>query len=173
VEDKMKYAKYVMALVVALPVSGFAQAGPGNSTGPVARVLAHRSELSLTADQVKQLKAIDGKYAEKDRELIGKVETLRGRPVGVPLRMRDMPAAEREKLLANQAQLRPLMQQLRTSHAAAISELQTVLTAEQNTRAAAYLYPGRAHGPGRGGWRGPGRAGLGFGSGRMAWRAGW
>lgn len=169
----MKYTTYMMVLAVAASVSATAHAQSPGSTGPIARVLTHRAELSLDAEQVRKLVAIDGKYAQKDRELIAQIESLRGNPIGVPLRMRDLPAAEREKLQASRAQLQPLMQQLRTSHTAAISEMQAVLTAEQNNRARAYVNgaprngsgPGAGQGAGRGGQR-AGQRGMGSRTGR-------
>lgn len=164
----MKRVAYMMALVLAAPMIGSAQA-PALAQGPAERLLAHRSELGLTAEQVQKLEAIDKKYDAQNQDLVARLETARGKAVGQPLRMRDLPVEERDKLVAKRQEIQPLMQQLRASHQAAIGELRGVLTAEQSTRANSYLYQG----PGQGQGRGPGAAmrGQGQGFGRGAGQA--
>lgn len=155
----MKHVAYILVLGLAAPFAGSAQTTAA-ATGPVERLLGHRSELSLTADQVQRLEAIDRKYDQQNKEPVARLEALRGRPIGQPMRMRDLAVADREKLLANRQQLQPLMQQLRTSHQAAIAEARGVLTGDQNERANQYLYQG----PGQGQGRGAGAAMLGRGN---------
>ena len=145
----MKSAAYILTLLIAAPLTAVAQTPAVDPVGPVDRVLAHQEDLSLTAEQVKKLEAIDSKFDRKDQQLIAKVETLRGRPIGIPLRVRDMSAEDRDKLMASRTELRPLMQQLRTSHEAAIAEMRSVLTPDQATRANAYLYQGAGQGGAR------------------------
>ena len=142
----MKSTAYMIALLLAAPLTAAAQTPAADPLGPVDRVLAHEEDLSLTREQVKKLEGIDRKFDLKDQRLIEKVEALRGRPLGVPLSVRDMSAEDREKLMANRAELQPLMQQLRSSHDAAISEMRSVLTPDQVTRANAYLYQGAGQG---------------------------
>lgn len=149
----MKRVAYMVALAMTVPLSAWAQA-PADAGGPVDRVLAHRQELSLTADQIRKLETIDRKFDEKDADLIKKIESLRGEAIGVPAR--EMTSAERDRMFANRAELRPLMEQLRTSHASAIAEVRDVLTTEQNTRANDYLYQGAGPGRGRGSMQGRG-----------------
>lgn len=169
----MKRGATILALALVTAATANAQ-GPARAPaqGPAQRLLAHRAELSLTAEQVQKLEAIDRKYASQDRESIAKLEALRGQPIGQPLRMRDLPAADREQLLANRAQLQPVREQLRGSHQAAVEEVRGVLNAEQNGKAGQYLFQGPGQGQGRGpvaAMRGQGQGpGRGFGPGRAS-----
>lgn len=130
------------------------------------RLLTHRSELNLTAEQVQRLQEIDRRTDEKDRALVQKLEALRGRPMGQPLQARTLSAAEQAKLQQSRAAMQPLMTELRGLHAAAIAEARAVLSPEQQAKANAYLYPNRAAGQG-GRWQGMG-LGQGMGRGRGA-----
>lgn len=170
----MRHGPYILALALITAGAASAQEPVTTSQGPVARLLAHRAELSLSEDQVRQLEAIDQKYVQQNREVVAKLELLRGQSVGQPLRVRDMAAADREQLLANRAALRPLTQQLRASHQGAISEARGVLNAEQNGQADQYLYRAGGQGQARGpavaaSVRGRGQ-GLGQGVGRASLR---
>jgi Spy/CpxP family protein refolding chaperone len=167
----MKRAAYILAVALAAPVAGSAQAPAAGAQGPAERLLAHRAELALTADQVQKLEAIDKRQDQQDKEVIAKLEALRGKPVGQPLRMRELAPADREKLQANRNELQPLMQQLRTSHQAAIADVRGVLTSEQSSRAGQYLYQGPGQGQGRGPMAGANLRGQGQGRGPGAGRA--
>lgn len=165
-------AQALMLALVLAPAAAAAQTPAGEAANPAARLLAHRAELSLTAEQVQRLEAIDRHTAQQDAELRTKLEAVRGKPVGEPLRMRDMTLEQRQALLAKRAELQPLMQQLRTMHAQAATDARAVLTAEQNERARAFLFAGPGQGQGRGPtaggsqWRGQGQ-GRGAGWARM------
>jgi len=158
-----------------------AQSPAAGAQGPAERLLAHRAELSLSAEQVQKLEAIDRKYDQQDQAVVAKLEALRGRPVGQPLQMRTLAAGDRERLQASRTEMQPLMQQLRASHVAAVSEMRGVLSAEQSTRANGYIFQGRGQGQsqGQGQGRAAGRASLngrgsaqGAGGGMMSRRAG-
>jgi hypothetical protein len=166
----------VLVLVgLAVPVVVQAQVGEPAGTDPVARLLEHRSELALSAEQVRNLETIQRRTQDRDGELRARIGALRGQPLGERLLVRERTVAERERLAANRAELVPLMRQLRASHAEAITEARAVLTPEQNERAAAYLFRGPGQGLGRGPAAGPagGPAAGGRGWGRAwGWRGG-
>ena len=166
----MRRAAYILVLGLGAPVAVSAQAPTAPVQAPAERLLAHRAELALTADQVQKLEAIDRKYEQQDKETVARLEAVRGKPIGEPLRMRELAAADRAKLVASREQMQPLMQQLRSSHQAAIAELRGVLTAEQSTKANQYLYQGPGQGRGAGALR-SGRGSMpGPGAGRAAMR---
>lgn len=145
----MKRAAYILALAVAAPLAVSAQQ-PATEQGPAQRLIAHRAELSLTADQVQKLEAIDLRYREQNRDVVAKLEALRGSAAGDPVRMRELSLEERQKLQANRTEMAPLMQQLRESHSRQIAEARGVLNQEQNRNAHQYMYQGPGQGQGRG-----------------------
>jgi hypothetical protein len=162
----MRYAAYVLVVALAALTATAAQAQtqeerPGN---PAARLLAQRTELSLTADQVRRLEEIDRRTTQQAQELRTQLEALRGVPMGEPFRMRDMTAEQRERLVANRGEMEPLMAQLRAIHAQGMADARSVLTVEQSDRARAMMYGGPGRGAGWGPAGGPGmRRGMGRG----------
>jgi hypothetical protein len=174
-----------LAILLALsgaPPAAIAQTGTEGG-GPISRLLAHRAELELSAEQVRQLQEIERRTTERDRELVARIEALRGGvPVGQPLRTQPLTPEQRAQIQANRAELQPLMRELRTIHWQAIADARGLLTSEQNQRATGYLTPGvgAGRGPGAGwgpgggrgrGWAGP--AGRGWGGGGRAGRGCW
>jgi Spy/CpxP family protein refolding chaperone len=161
--------------LAAAPATLYGQ-GPTVAGNPAARLLEHRAELSLTAEQVKRLEELNRRTTQQDAELRSRLEALRGKPAGEPLLMWNMTPEQREQLAANRAAMQPLAQELRSIHARAAADASAVLTPEQRTKADSFLF----RGPGRGRGRGPagGRpAGAGWRAGRDAgvgpgWRAG-
>lgn len=155
----MRAGAYVLALALAAPLALLAQEPARRAENPAQRLLAHRAELALTAEQVKKLEAMDRQLGAADQAVVAKLEGLRPKPVGEPLRMRDMSAADRAKLQENRAELQPLMKQLRTSHQQAITDIRALLTPEQARKADAFLFegPGRGQGAGAGEAMGQGR----------------
>lgn len=170
-------AKAIMLAVALGPAAAAAQTPAAQPANPAGRLLAHRAELSLTAEQVKQLEAIDQRVARQGAELREKLEAVRGKPAGEPLRLRDMTPEQRQALQARRAELQPLMLQLRALHVQAAADARGLLTTEQNQQANTLLFAG----PGRGQGRGPAAGGAwrrGQGQGRGAgWapmrRGGW
>jgi hypothetical protein len=171
----MKRVAYILAMALAAPLAASAQQPATLEQGPAQRLLAHRAELSLTAAQVQKLEAIDLRYREQNRDVVARLETLRGGAVGDPVRMRELSLEERQQLQASRAEMQPLMQRLRESHNQQLGELRGVLNQEQNRNANQYLYQGPGQGQGRGvgaageTMRGQGR---GQGSGRGMMRGG-
>ena len=155
----------MQGLVLALglvPVLAMAQTPVPGSTGPIDRLLARRAELQLSAEQVKQLEAIDARVDAQDRDLVARLEQLGPNlPVGQPMRARALSAEERAQLQATRDERRPLMASLRGLHAGAIAEARGVLNDTQNAQASAYLHPGLGQG------QGP-RQGMGQGMGPAA-----
>lgn len=83
---------------------------------PIGRLLAHREELGLTADQVKRLKEVQADLRERNRPLLERVEAARAE------------WAERRR------ELRPALEQLRENRREAQEEAEEVLTDEQKAR---------------------------------------
>jgi hypothetical protein len=158
----MRYAAHVIVLaLVAMPAATHAQAPETRPGNPAARLLNYRTELSLTADQVRRLEEIDRRASEQGLHLRTRLEALRGAPMGQTLRFRDMTPEQREQLAANRGEIEPLMAQLRALHAQTIADSREVLTVEQSDRARGMWYGGPGMGRGRGPAGGPG-AGRGF-----------
>jgi hypothetical protein len=172
-EEAMRYAVPALLLALAAAPAAAQDPAPERPTNPAARLLANRQELALTSEQVRRLEEIDRRVTQQQGELRTRLEALRGRAMGEPLRMRDMTAEQRQQLQARRGEMEPLMAQLRALHAQAIADSRGVLTVEQSDRAGRLFFggPGQGRGPGagmRGGPSGP----AGWGRGPAAWRAG-
>lgn len=161
----MRAGAWVLALALAAPLATLAQEPVKRAANPAGRLLAHRAELALSAEQVQKLEAMDRQLAAADQAVTAKLDAIRPKPVGEPLRMRDMSAADRTKLQGNRDELQPLMKQLRTNHEQAVTDIRALLTPAQARQADAFLYegPGRGQGAGAGAAMGQGR---GAGQGR-------
>jgi hypothetical protein len=148
----MRYTAHLFVLaLVALPAAvAHAQTPAAQPGNPAARLLLHRAELSLSADQIRRLEEIDRRTSQQDLQLRTRLEALRGAPMGQTLRIRDMTAEQREQLAANRGEIEPLMAQLRAVHAQTIADSRAVLTVEQSDRARAILFRGPGQGIGRG-----------------------
>ncbi|HEX8272912.1 MAG TPA: Spy/CpxP family protein refolding chaperone [Longimicrobiaceae bacterium] len=135
----------------------------GPRPSPVAALLEHRAELKLTADQVSRLETIQRDLEQKNAPLRRQLEAARPqRPEGE----RQAPPTEQERqaMRARMEQLRPQMEQLRTNQRAAMEQVRSVLTDEQEQAARQYLRGPRGErgerGPrGERGGRGEGRQG--------------
>jgi Spy/CpxP family protein refolding chaperone len=185
-------AVLLLAGVVALPATASAQAtdttqAPGGPKaadsagrgprmgGPAARLLAHRSELQLTDDQVKQLEAIRTKYDQKDTPLRDQLHQAIGamgdsthpRPdfqsMSPDERRQAMRQMRREhrQYLSQHPEVANALKQLRADRDSARKEALAVLTPSQRDqvkqRAAEWRARADSAGGGRhrGGWHAP------------------
>jgi DNA repair exonuclease SbcCD ATPase subunit len=109
---------------------------------PIGRLLAHREELGLTADQVKRLEEIQADLRERNRPLLERVEAARAEWAE---RRQELRAESREEFRAQRRQrveearkrmeeLRPTLEQLRENQREALEEAEEVLTDEQKAR---------------------------------------
>jgi hypothetical protein len=126
----------LVGMLAAAPVALEAQQGPrgaeramrapGQGGAPLARVLERRSELGLTAEQVGRLETISARLQQQNEPLMAQMrahrETLRGQRAQAR-GQRQMPE-----------QLRPVMQQMRENNQAAMQEVRSVLSDEQQTK---------------------------------------
>jgi hypothetical protein len=109
-------------------------AGPGiRAQNPGALLLERRAELGLTADQVRQIEAIQARVQQQNA---ARIEQLRAAHADRPERnFRDMSAEERQQLRAQMRErmeeLQPLRQALRETNRAAGQELHALLTDAQ------------------------------------------
>jgi hypothetical protein len=109
-------------------------AGPGmRAQNPGALLLERRAELGLTADQVRQIEAIQARVQQQNTARIEQLRAARG---DSPERnFRDMSADERQQLRAQMRErmekLQPLRQQLRETNRAAGQEIHALLTDAQ------------------------------------------
>lgn len=113
---------------------GMMMAGPGmRAQNPGALLLERRAELGLTAEQVRQIEAIQARVQQQNA---ARIEQLRG-ALG-DLRARDMSelsVEERQRLRAGMRErmreLQPVRQQLRETNRAAGQEIHALLTEQQ------------------------------------------
>jgi hypothetical protein len=119
---------------------GMRAGGPGAMVrNPAASVLAHQAALGLTAEQVRQIEAIQ---ARVERENATRLEQLRAaigdRPAVDRSSIREMSAEERQQVRAQMRermeQVRPIREQLRQTNRAAGEEIRALLTDEQHTQ---------------------------------------
>ncbi|HET9982820.1 MAG TPA: Spy/CpxP family protein refolding chaperone [Longimicrobiales bacterium] len=115
--------------LMALPAAVSAQ-GPGGPGGrgmmmrgnPVAMILEHKADLSLTDQQVTKLQDIQKKLEEKNKPLR---EQMQKETNGASFR--DLTDEQREKL-------RPVFEDLRENSRKAMDEVREVLTPEQQKK---------------------------------------
>jgi hypothetical protein len=142
----------------ALEARGMRDGAPmALARNPAAAVLAQREALGLTADQVRQLEAIQARIERENAPRLERLRALHGERQAMDRsRIRDMSADERAQLRAQMRermeQLRPVMQELRETNRAAGDEIRGLLTAEQQTQFRALRRSERRDGA----WRGPG-----------------
>lgn len=128
--------RWTLALTVALMalpgVVVAQQRGPGAYHGernPVRRILLQRDSLELGADQVTRLTAIAERLDAETAPLLQRMSELRGE---MPPRPEGRPSAEeRERFRQKMEELRPVREQLRERHRAAIEEARGVLSEDQ------------------------------------------
>jgi hypothetical protein len=141
----------------ALEARGMRDGAPmALARNPAAAVLAQREALGLTADQVRQLEAIQARIERENAPRLERLRALHGERQAMDRsRIRDMSADERAQLRAQMRermeQLRPVMQELRETNRAAGDEIRGLLTAEQQTQFRALRRSERRDGA----WRGP------------------
>jgi len=99
--------------------------------GPAARLLAQRSELGLSNDQVERLEAIRTKYEARNRPLVEKLRAAHGeRP-----RVRDSAGVrERRQRFEATPELKTTMEALKKNREEASKESMAVLTSAQRER---------------------------------------
>ncbi|MEW5930851.1 MAG: hypothetical protein AB1941_25600 [Gemmatimonadota bacterium] len=110
----------------------------GPRFSPVAALLEHRAELKLTGDQVSRLESIQRDLEQKNEPLHRQLEAAR------PQRRqgeRQAPPTEQElqAMRARMEQIRPQIEQLRANQQAAMEQVRSVLTDEQEQAARQYL----------------------------------
>lgn len=106
---------------------------------PAAAVLAQREALGLTADQVRQLEAIQARVERENAPRMERLRAVHGERQAMDRsRIREMSADERQELRAQMRermeQLRPVMEELRQTNRAAGDEIRDLLTAEQQAQ---------------------------------------
>jgi hypothetical protein len=141
----------------ALEARGMRAGAPmAMARNPAAAVLAQREALGLSADQVRQLEAIQERV---ERENAPRIERLRAaygeRQAMDRSRVREMSADERQQLRQQMhdrvEQVRPIMEELRQTNHAAGDEIRGLLTAEQHAQFRELRRAERQDGA----WRGP------------------
>ena len=169
----MAGAALALALVAA-PVA--AQAGSGMGPGPrmgrgmraggpgamertpAEMVLQHREELGLTADQVRQLEAIQKRVAAENGPRWERLKAAFGDQAPA-----DMTVEERQALRQKMQELQPVREEIRATNRKAGAEIHELLTDEQEATLRPLMHQGnrggRGGGPGRGMHRGPGGGG--------------
>jgi hypothetical protein len=100
---------------------------------PASLLLERRAELGLTADQVRQIEAIQARVAQQNA---ARMEQVRAAMADRGMRSpRDVPAEEREQLRQQMRdrmeQLRPVRQQIRETNRSAGQEIHALLTDDQ------------------------------------------
>lgn len=95
-------------------------------------VLEHRTQLSLTAQQITQIEQIRARAAAQNQPLLARLRTA-GYPTTAE-ETRNLTLGQLEALRARNAEFRPVLQELRTNQATASREIQNLLTLEQYTR---------------------------------------
>jgi hypothetical protein len=153
-EGVMRPAILALFLTLAAAPAAAQTPQPAAPTNPAARLLAHRAELNLTADQVRRLEEIDRRASQQTLALRTRLEAVRGVPAGQPLRLREMTPEQRQEMAAKRGEIEPLMLQLRAVHAQTAADARGVLTLEQSDQARRLMYAGPAMGAGRGPNRG-------------------
>jgi len=130
----------LIALMAAVAPSVAAQRGQeGNQhrrnpaePGPVAELLRHRAELSLSDEQTRQLQEIDRRMDERNRPYVAQLlEIRRDMHVRPGVDKDEMTSAEREEFQQSMAKARPIWEQIRKNNHAAMRQVGEVLNSEQ------------------------------------------
>ena len=130
----------LIALMAAVAPSVAAQRGQeGNQhrrnpaePGPVAELLRHRAELSLSDEQTRQLQEIDRRMDERNRPYVAQLlEIRRDMHVRPGVDKDEMTSAEREEFQQSMAKARPIWEQIRKNNHAAMRQVGDVLNSEQ------------------------------------------
>jgi hypothetical protein len=106
-----------------------ARPGEHGQAMPLARVLEHRAELGLTAEQVGRLESIQARLQQQNAPLLAQLSAsgaMRG--AGVERGQRERAAARVPE------EIRPVMQRIRQNTQTAMQEVRTVLTDEQQVK---------------------------------------
>jgi hypothetical protein len=107
-----------------------ARSGEQRQAMPLARVLERGAELGLTAEQVSQLEAIQVRVQQQNAPLLAQLRAFGAmRGAGVERGQRGPAAGARVP-----QEIRPAMQQLRQNNQAAMQEVRSVLTDEQQVK---------------------------------------
>lgn len=167
--QRLLYALFASALAAAPATLAAQTQEPARSEArgamhrfdPVARLLARKAELGLSADQVARLEAVQAKMQERNRPLVEKLRAARAEFRGDgEARPRELTPGQREELRKRwesmtpeqreerrkqreerraemrkrMEEIRPVVEQLRENHRQAMTEARAVLTAEQQAR---------------------------------------
>jgi hypothetical protein len=132
---------------------------------PSTLLLEKRAELGLTAEQVRQIEAIQERVRAENAPRLEQMRAARGDRPDRPVRgMRDLSATERQQLreqMRDRAEtLRPIQQQVRETNRAAGEEIHALLTEAQRAQLLELRHERRAEfrrGARGGGWDGEGR----------------
>jgi Spy/CpxP family protein refolding chaperone len=130
--------------LLLLPAAVFAQQGPGRRGGRefqanlFERILQHKTDLALSADQVSKLEVLSKQLQEKQKPIID--EMRQQREAGV--RRDQMTEEQREAARKN-------MEKLRDQREEALASLKSVLTDEQQTKVKSMLEDRRGDRRGR------------------------
>ncbi|MDB4952329.1 MAG: hypothetical protein JWM27_4978 [Gemmatimonadetes bacterium] len=114
---------------------------------PVARLIARRDSLGLSADQVSRLQAVQQRYQSQSQPLAARLRALRPDSA-----RRGTVTAEQRQALRTQAQ--PIAKQLREQRQAERRETQSILTDAQKQKVASHMREHRHARGGRVGMRG-------------------
>ena len=98
---------------------------------PFSRLLERRDELRLTDAQVTQIEAIAARVEEQNQPLHEQMRTILEAAGLAGINPRDMTPEQRETFRALRDEIRPIREQVRENHQAAMEEVKSVLTAEQ------------------------------------------
>ena len=141
----------LLAAALAAPASLPAQDGPtgerprreapaeGVRRGGFPRLLEHRAELGLSAEQVARLEAIAAELRTRNQPLLERLRAARdGR------RPRDLTPEQRQALRDSLERHRPLVRELRGNLRDALRQAQEVLTPEQREKARELMRARRA-----------------------------
>lgn len=102
---------------------------------PAERLLAHRADLGLTADQITRLEQIRDAHSAREKPYIEKMQAMRAeRQKAQEGQPRPERGARRERTKAS-PEVQAAMDSLRASREAARTEASAVLTAEQREKA--------------------------------------
>lgn len=161
---RIRTALVALVLVAGAPPLA-AQGGPrtvaprATPQGPFELLLAHRTELGLTDDQVQRVLQIRDVVEERNAPLIARLVAMR-RELGPRVAPRAMSPHERAELRLRLQAARPLVAQIRSNNRAAMRAVGDVLTAGQKEELRGLVQQRRGRGlaprPGPRGAHGPG-----------------
>ena len=150
---------------------------PGRGMNPLGRLLEHREELALTAEQVTRLEALAAELRTRNEALRAEMQANRPQRPELTAEQREamrqrrqggaagaerpqLTEAQREAMRARREAMRPQMEQLAASQRQAMEQVRSILSDEQEAKLKELRPEGRA------GRRRGGAPGQGFGPGR-------